>query len=172
MGTFRCSMQMFRSVARSLTILLVSASAISACTCVSRGVKYDLAEAAVVFRGTVKSVVEQPPRPEWHRSRYAVNFSVVEYWKGSPGDAVVLHVIEPGTDCIGARFDLGVEYVVFARLQEADDNYLAKNFWYGWLDLLPRGTRILSVNSFCDSTGEARTSIRVLRALGKGQKPR
>jgi hypothetical protein len=97
---------------------------------------------------------------------------VSEYWKGNPGRAITLHVLEPGTDCIGASFDAQTKYLVFAKSQKVDDYRLGKSFWYGWLDLMPAGTEILTVNNFCDSTEQEKKAGKTLRVLGKGQKPR
>jgi hypothetical protein len=89
---------------RLLLALCVAASTASACTCVSAkggGVKPDLDFASVVFRGIVTDVKELPSRPELERPRYAVTFLVSKYWKGNPGREITLHILQPGTDCIG-----------------------------------------------------------------------
>ena len=143
----------------------------SPCTCFPLGVKQDNSRSAVVFRGVVTSVKDLPSRPESSRSRYEVTFTVSEYWKGTTTKQITLHIVDPGTDCVGARFDGGKEYVVFAISQEVDDHWLDKYFWYGWLDLLPKGLRILTVNNFCDSTAELKEAGKTLRELGKGRKP-
>jgi hypothetical protein len=157
--------------------LCLTASAASACTCVSTnnpsdGVKSDLDSASVVFRGVVTEVKDLPSRPDLHRGRYAVTFHVSKYWKGNPGQEITLHILEPRADCIGAHFDARTEYLVFAKSQKVDDHRLEKSFWYGWLDLMPAGTEILTVNNFCDSTEQAKKAGKALRVLGKGEKPR
>jgi hypothetical protein len=79
--------------------------------------------------------------------------------------------MRPGTDCIGARFDLRTEYVVFATSQKADDYRLEGRILLGWLDLMPAGTEFLTVNNYCDSTAPAKDARKTLRALGKGKRP-
>ena len=150
-------------------VSLIATSAASACSCIPQGVKQDTAAASVVFRGVVSKVKELPPRKESARPRYAVTFAISTYWKGNPGREITIYVVEPGTDCIGARFEEGKEYVVFAISRESRDYALADKFWYGWLDVLPKGTQLLTVNNFCDSTAEVRQARKTLRALGKGR---
>ena len=149
-------------------VSLIATSAASACSCIPQGVKQDTAAASVVFRGVVSKVKELPPRKENVRPRYAVTFTVSRYWKGNPSTEITIYVVQPGTDCIGARFESGKEYVVFAISQESRDYSLEDRFWYGWLDVLPKGTQLLTVNNYCDSTGEVKQSRKTLRALGKG----
>jgi hypothetical protein len=125
-----------------------------------------------VFRGVVTRVKEFPGRKEGGRQRYAVTFTVSKYWKGNPGEEITIHIVEPGTDCIGAHFDEGKEYLVFAISQEARDYWLEDKFWYGWLDVMPRRTQLLTVNDFCDSTAEVKKAGKALRTLGKSRTPR
>ena len=156
---------------RLFTMVLVVSPVASPCTCFPLGVKQDASRSAVVFRGIVTNVKELPIRTESSRQRFEVTFAVSEYWKGTPLKEITLHIIQPGTDCIGARFDQGKEYVVFALPQEADDHWLKKYFWYGWLDVLPKGSSILTVNNYCDSTAEVKQAGKTLRELGRGRKP-
>lgn len=156
---------------RVVTTLLVASSIALSCTCVSSGLNQDTARATIVFRGAVTNIKELPLRPESSRKRFAVTFAVSEHWKGTPSKEVTLHIIEPGTDCLGVRFAEGKEYVVFAESQKADDHWLDKHLWYGWLDLLPKGSSFLTVNNFCDSTAEVKQARKTLRQLGRGQKP-
>jgi len=159
------------SIARVCVLNLCGLPVAWACTCISPGVKWDLANSAVVFRGVVTDILPFPMHPEGGRPRYAVTFSVSEYWKGIQGRRITLHIIEPGTDCIGAKFDKGKEYVIFARSQEAGDYRLEERFWHGWLDVLPKGSRLLTVNNACDSTAEAKNAAGTEKELGKGRKP-
>ena len=154
----------------TLALCLV-APALSACVCVPPGVKADFDTASAVFRGVVTNVRELPVRPDVDRPRYAVTFLVSEYWKGVSAREVTLHVMRPGTDCVGARFDLRTEYVVFATSKKADDYRLGGRIWYGWLDLMPAGTEFLTVNNYCDSTALFKDARKTIRALGKGKKP-
>jgi hypothetical protein len=152
-------------------MFVLAASSMLACTCFPEGPKRDLAEAGAVFRGTVSDVTELPNRPDMSRGRHTVTFLVSEYWKGASNREVTVHIADPGTDCIGAHFDKGKEYVVFALSQTARDYFLEDKFWYGWLDVLPAGARFLTVNNFCDSTDEAKKAGKTLRVLGKGSRP-
>ena len=156
---------------RQVSLFVFAASSMLACSCFPEGPKRELVGAGAVFRGTVSNVVELPSRPDMPRGRYAVTFLVSEYWKGSSSREVTIHIADPGTDCIGALFDKGKEYVVFAVSQSAIDYFLEDKFWYGWRDVLPAGTRFLTVNNFCDSTAEAKRAGGTLRALGKGNRP-
>jgi hypothetical protein len=159
----------FSAIALLCFVLPFATSAVPACSCIQQGVKQDTAYASIVFRGVVTKVKRLPERKESGRPRYVVTFSVFKYWKGNPGKEITIHIVEPGTDCIGARFEEGKEYVVFAISQEAKDYWLEDKFWYGWLDLVPGGTQLLTVNNFCDSTAEVKQAGATLRALGKGK---
>jgi hypothetical protein len=127
--------------------------------------------ASVVFRGVVKNVTQLSSRVDMQRARYAVTFSVSEYWKADVGRHITLYVIDPGPDCIGAHFDWHTDYVVFAKTQKADDYRTVNAFWYGWLDLLPKGKEFLTVDAFCNPTAPAKRAGNTLRALGQGRKP-
>ncbi|MBS1855650.1 MAG: hypothetical protein JST11_09820 [Acidobacteria bacterium] len=162
---------MFRKALALATLATAFGPALLGCSCVAMGVKYDLSISAVVFRGTVTEVRQLPLRKEMgERSRYTATFSVSRYWKGHPGESVILHVIEPRPDCVGARFTVGAEYVVFALAQKARDYRLGDDFWYGWLDIFRKGEDILTVDNFCDSPTEIRTAAAILRELGKGKR--
>ena len=153
-----------------LAVMSALASVVSACDCLPAGVKKDTSTAAAIFRGVVTNVKELPVRRESSRPRYEVTFTVSEYWKGPKTKQTRLHILEPGSDCIGARFEIGKEYVVFAVSQEADDFWLEKQFWFGWLDVLPKGSMFLTANNYCDSTAEVKEAGQTLRQLGKGVK--
>lgn len=157
------------SIARIWLVLLFPMSTALACTCIPQGIKQETAHASVVFRGLVTKIKEFPERQESVRKRYAVTFAVSNYWKGDPGKEITIYILEPGADCIGSRFDKGKQYLVFAISQEARDYWLEDKFWYGWLDVLPRGAQLLTVNNFCDSTAEMKKAGKTLRALGKGK---
>ncbi len=60
---------------------------------------------------------------------------------------------------------------MFAVSQGADDVWLYKHFWFGWLDLLPEGSRFLRANNYCDSTAEVSRAGKTFSQLGKGVKP-
>jgi hypothetical protein len=155
---------------RWFAIMLALVSVAFACDCLPVGVKEDSSRSTAIFRGVVTNLKELPVRRESSRSRYEVTFTVSEYWKGPTTKHMTLHILKRGTDCIGARFDLGKEYVVFAVSQEADDFWLEKHFWFGWLDVLPKGSRFLTANNYCDSTAEVKQAGKTLTGLGKGRK--
>jgi hypothetical protein len=158
---------------RLFLVLLFASSAASACSCIQGDLEQELAAANVVFRGVVKSVNQLPSRVDLQRPRNAVTFTVSEYWKGEGelGRRITIDVIEPGADCVGARFDWHTDYVVFAKIQKADDYRMGNSFWYGWLDLMAKGTEFLTVNNFCNSTAPVKRAGNTLRALGQGKKP-
>jgi hypothetical protein len=111
-------------------------------------------------------------RPGGERPRSAVTFAASEFWKGERAKKITLHVVAYAPDCIGARFDAGKEYVVFAHTEEVDDHLLGRDFWYGWSDVLPKGSKLFTVNSACNSTAEIKQAAKTLKNLGKGKKPR
>jgi hypothetical protein len=149
---------------------LAASSIAAACTCIPQGPKTDSTRASLVFRGTVQTVKEIPARPESARRRYAVTFTPSEYWTGTVDEQVTLHVLEPGTDCVGDSFAQGKEYIVFAVAQEARDFKWNDQFWFGWLDVLPAGTTILTGLGACNSTSEVALAAKTLKTLGKGKK--
>jgi hypothetical protein len=116
------------------------------------------------------AIEELPLRKEiGNRKRYAITFRVSEYWKGHPVKTVVLYVLERRADCIGAQFEVGKNYVVFAASQPAKDYRLGNDFWYGWLDLLSEGQRIFVVDDSCGSTASVSQASDTIKRLGKGQ---
>ena len=160
------------TVVRLFLAIYWGGSVASACTCLSLGVKHDLGNASVVFRGVVTGMKELPTRSGSGTKREVVTFLASRYWKGNRSREVALYTREPGTDCIGVHFEIGKEYVVFALEQESRDYWLDNVFWYGWLDILPAGSRFLTVNNFCESTAEVKVARKTIRALGNGVSPR
>src|SRR5579863_6445202 len=156
---------------RLLLMLSLATSAASACSCIQGETGQEFAASTVVFRGTVKNVTQLSSRVDMQRARFAVTFAVSEYWKANLGHHITLYVMDPGTDCIGAHFDAHTDYVVFATTTKSDDYRTANAFWYGWLDLLPKGKEFLTVNGSCNPTGPVKRSGNTLRALGAGRKP-
>jgi hypothetical protein len=91
-----------------------------------------MSSTAVVFRGTVaKSEVLKRHSEMKGRRRYAVTFRVHEYWKGTLGRSVTIYDLDPGTDCLGAGYQTGQEYLVYAGESPAKDYRLDEFFWYG-----------------------------------------
>jgi hypothetical protein len=157
---------------RLFLVLCLASSAASACSCIEGEIGQEFAGSTVVFRGVVKNVTQLSSRVDMQRARNAVTFSVSEYWKANLGHHITLYVMEPGPDCIGAHFDAHTDYVVFAKTTKADDYRTGSAFWYGWLDLLPKGQEFLTVNSSCNPTAPVKHAGNTLRALGAGRKPR
>ena len=151
--------------------LWLASSAASACSCIQGEIGQEFAGATVVFRGVVKNVTHLNSRVDMQRARYSVTFSVSEYWKANLGHHITLWVMDPGPDCIGSRFEARTEYVVFANATKADDYRTGNAFWYGWLDLLPKGKEFLTVNGSCNPTSAVKRGGNTLRALGAGRKP-
>ena len=80
-----------------------------ACKCGVPGTpEAQLADSALVFRGTVTSI-------ESHRQEgwLTVGFDVATVWKGSDSDTLELYTPEDAAAC-GYPFELGVEYVVYS----------------------------------------------------------
>jgi hypothetical protein len=156
---------------RWIFMLWLASPAASACSCIQGEVGQEFAASTVVFRGVVKNVTQLSSRVDMQRARFAVTFAVSEYWKANLGRHVTLYVMDPGPDCIGAHFDWRTEYVVFARTTIADDYRTENAFWYGWLDLLPKGREFLTVNGSCNPTAAVKHAGNTLRELGAGKKP-
>lgn len=146
------------------------------CTCVSAvgtTAKSMVNDSSVVFRGSVTERTVLPPRAEMKgRGRYAITFRIEEYWKGSPGRTLVLYGVDDGTDCLGgSSYAVGKEYLVYASEREVTDVILEGGFfWYGWTDVLTKGTRML-VTTECTPSGETTELFakKALRELGRGR---
>jgi hypothetical protein len=156
---------------RPFLVLCWISSAASACDCIGPRVHAEVDRSDVVFRGVVTKVTQLPSRSDLDRPRSAVTFSVSKYWKGTPAREITLHVLAPRPDCNGARFDAEAEYVVFAYAQTSDDVRIEKLLWFGWLDLMPAGSKFLTARSLCSNTEEAGNARRTFRSLGRGKRP-
>jgi hypothetical protein len=156
---------------RQFLALCWFASAASACDCIGPTVQTELDRSEVVFRGLVTKLTELPSRPDLDRSRSTITFSVSKYWKGIPGKEITLHILAPRPDCNGARFAPKTEYVVFAYRETADDVRIENSLWFGWLDLMPAGTKFLTARSLCSHTEEASKARQTIRSLGQGKRP-
>lgn len=156
-------------------LFAVCAASALACTCVAfPSAKEAMRGVSVVFRGTAieSKVLPQHPDMRWRR-RYVVTFQVRQFWKGDPKRAVTLYDLEPGSDCTGAGFEAGHEYLVYAVLREAKDYNLDDVFWFGWTDILAPGTPMLEPVVGCMPGGETsfRSVRKALRQLGRGRVP-
>ena len=148
----------------------------TACTCFPSTAAEATEFASVVFRGTPTYNERLPEHPRMKgRQRYAVTFRIDHFWKGEPKRTLVLYDIDPGTDCMGASYQLGIEYLVFAREQPAEDReYAPDDFAYGWTDVLAPGSGMLVPLTGCMPGGEtSRSDVRKhLRELGRGKIPK
>lgn len=106
------------------------------------------------------------------RNRYAITFRVDEYWKGSARQTIILYGMDGGTDCLGGGgHGVGKNCLVYASEQEVKDVIMEDGFfWYGWTDVLPRGTKVLTPTS-CSPGGESSGVRKGLSELGKGGVP-
>jgi hypothetical protein len=108
------------------------------------------------------------------RQRYAATFTVEEYWRGRPARTVTLYDLSPGSDCLGSAFQAGKSYLVFASNATSDDYFLAADrFWYGWTDILTRGTPMYRPMTACMPGGDVSLPAvqKQIRELGTGSKP-
>jgi hypothetical protein len=130
-------------------------------------------DASIVFQGTVVQRQVLPQRAEMKgRRRYAITFRVDQYWKGAPGRSVILYAVDPGTDCLGdGGYGVGKNYLVYASEQDVKDEAFDGQFWFGWTDLLPQGTKMLVPQTVCTPGGESAAARKSLRELGKGRIP-
>jgi hypothetical protein len=133
-----------------------------------------MADVSVVFRGTVLERKALPQRSEMRgRRRYAITFRVDEYWKGSVGRRVIIYGVDDGTDCLGdGGYEVGKNYLVYAGEQDVRDVILEGGFfWYGWTDVLPKGTKMLMAQTACTLGGETSSVRKAIRELGKARMP-
>lgn len=130
--------------------------------------------ASAVFRGTVIEKKLLPARTEMQwRDRYAITFRIDECWKGSHRRNVVVYGMRDGTDCKGgSSYEVGKRYLVFAEEHPSQDVIAGELFWYGWTDVVPKGTSMLEPQG-CTPSGEVSKEfvIKALKRLGKGFHP-
>ena len=150
------------------------------CTCVTEvnsNARTAMSGASVVFRGTVVERRTLPQRAEMKgRGRHAITFRVDEYWKGAPGRTVTIYGVDDGTDCLGdGAYAVGKNYLIYASEQDVQDvtydGLPDGPFWYGWTDVLPKGTKMLVPLTACMPGGETSAVRKSLRELGKGRTP-
>jgi hypothetical protein len=92
-----------------------------------------MADAALVFRGTVMESQRLPQHPDIRiRQRYAITFRVNRLWKGSQGETVTLYDLSPGTDCQGFGFEVGKDYLVYTSQSTAEDLKIDGRLFYAW----------------------------------------
>jgi hypothetical protein len=130
-----------------------------------------MADSTVVFRGTVVARDVLPVRADMgRRNRYAFTFRLEEYWKGSPNRTAVLYGVDPGADCLGDEYIVGRQYLVYASGHQSKDFFLGEDFWHGWTDVVPAGSRML-LRDACKPGGEIKWARKTIRELGKGRVP-
>ena len=157
-------------------LLLIAVPAL-ACICVDAkgsNARTAMADVSVVFRGTVLERKTLPQRIEMRgRGRYTITFRVDQFWKGSVGENVIVYVVDSGTDCLGdGGYEVGKNYLVYAGEQDVRDVILEGGFfWYGWTDVLPKGTKMLMSGTACTPGGETSSVRKAIRELGKARIP-
>jgi hypothetical protein len=159
--------------------MFLCAGTVRACTCVEAAnaepsITSVMREMTLIFRGVVVRSDLLPQHPDMRgRPRYRVLFHVQEYWKGKPVGDVTLHVLDPGTDCLGEEYEVGKEYLVLVSERKAYDYKLDEFFWYGWTDVVKEGTLIHEPVTACLPVGDTHLRLvrKTLRSLGRGYKP-
>jgi hypothetical protein len=170
---------MCRRLLTCVAVMCAGTATVAACTCVPfPSAREAMASSALVFRGSVTNVETLPSHPKMRgRQRYAVTFLVNEYWRAAtPAQTVTLYDLDPGTDCMGAGFQKGRTYLVFAAADKARDYQLddPDSFLVGWTDVLPPGTPMFQPLVACMPGGDtSRPEVRKhLRQLGRGTSPK
>lgn len=176
-------------------LLFLSTTALP-CTCVVPVPEYAkarMADATVVFRGTLIERTALPERSDMAAKRYAVKFRVHEYWKGSPANTLILYeaatLLLPVCSCSRPP-EPGKVYLVYAVEKRARDEIMSDQdreilpfllpsslprdttfrLWYGWTDIIPEGTAML-VESFGGGDVTDSNVQRCIEVLGTGQTP-
>lgn len=171
-------------MSRPLATLLLSifAPPLLACSCDFDSFQRVVERSDKVFRGTITRIEYLDPENTAAR-RYRATLKVVRVWRGNVTRIFTMHASEPsgGGECRGITLKNGNDMLVFGTTEPADDHYLdgadvqgrpSHTFWYGWLDLLPRGQLITSPSP-CSLTTTWRSAERadLVGKLGKGQSP-
>ena len=135
-------------------LLAVFGTPAFSCTCMSKTLPPADFGAAVVFRGTVTARKPLAVLTEMRgRGRYAIAFRVDEYWKGPRQPTVIVYGLDNGSDCLGGSgFEVGKDYLIFASEQDVFWPG-GTTFWYGWTDVVPKGTPMLAPQA-CAPSGE------------------
>ena len=160
----------------TLAFLFLVALPALPCTCVvaaNSDARRAMDDVSVVFRGTVVQRRTLPQRVEMKgRGRYAITFHVDEYWKGPSLRSVILYGVDDGTDCLGdGGYEVGKNYLVYASEQDVKDVIIDGLLWYGWTDVLPKGTKMLLPQTACMPGRETSAVREAIRQLGKGRIP-
>ena len=130
--------------------------------------------ASVIFRGTVTEKKTLPVRPEMpRRGRYAITFRVDEYWKGPRQLTIVIYGLDDGTDCLGgSSYEVGQNYLVFASQEPSKDVFLGSYFWYGWTDIVSKGSPVLMDTAGAPSGKVSEPFVKdAIKRLGKESHP-
>lgn len=101
------------------SLLVLSANAASACSCIPTTPQQSLKNSGTVFAGRVIDVVDEGEmRPEVSRPLlgFKVTFEVSNVWKGQPNRQFVVRTSGSSASC-GYSFEKGKEYLVYASNQ-------------------------------------------------------
>jgi hypothetical protein len=131
---------------------------------------------AVIFRGAVIGKRRLPAPERIQGSVYAVTYRVDEYWKGSPARELVIYGI---SDVFAGRCEgwgdvtVGKEYLIYAFESEVQEHNQPARAWIEYVDVVPKGTKIMTVGA-CTPSGEvSRSDARpALLKLGPGTRLR
>lgn len=141
-----------------LAIALAACAGIAtACDCRRVSVGDAIAQAGVVFRGTVISlrVSSEPKNVRYGARDYQIaSFRVDRVWKGNIGKTFEMPAIEETTDCVGFRprvVKVGSDLLVYASKTPPYLQY---------------------VTDICTRTGMADKADADFKILGPGRKPR
>jgi hypothetical protein len=141
---------------RLLIVLGAYMGTASACSCRGLDVENALANAEIVFRGTVVNLhpsnEPQKVRFEGRDYRIAV-FRVERVWKGEIGSVFEMPALEETTDCVGfwpGVVTLGSDLLVYASRQPPYRQY---------------------VTNICTRTSTADRAAADLKILGRGRSP-
>ena len=173
--------------AKSLTMLFLCVGAacpIMGCSCVfpvdpanpETPDQMFMKTSSVVFRGVVVAKRKLPSSEKMQGSVYAVTYRVDEYWKGSPAREVVIYGM---ANVFSGRCEgwgdvlVGKEYLIYAFEREVNDEYnQSDRTWIEYVDVIPKGTRILTVGACISSEASLRWSdvAPALHKLGPGSR--
>lgn len=121
-----------------------------ACSCAEPyPVKEELERSSAVFSGKVVGIIDKNKSKFIQSSAdpIAVRFEVEESWKGLSQTQIIVYTERDSSSC-GYEFDLGKEYLVYAR--EVDGELRV---------------------SFCSRTALLSAAVKDIEELGKGEKP-
>ncbi|QOY89760.1 hypothetical protein [Paludibaculum fermentans] len=133
-------------------------------------------QASAVFTGKVVERRELAPS-EFGRRRYQIRFSVAEIWKGADSKELTVYDQNPAGDCGGWGFELGKDYVVFARSYKVTKGFTIRvegrdvEWPDRWKGALPIGRQML-ISEQCTRTAGLGTGAanQTIQLLGKARR--